>query len=284
MKKYILLSTLLVMSVSFSAIAGGGWTPKKKKGYFKFGQNILRSSKFYSPSGDIIDVNTISLYTTSIYGEYGLTDRLAAIVYAPLFVRNTINKQESRQTGMLISDGDMANAIGDLDLGIKYALIYDKSIALSASLTLGIPTGITNGGEGQILQTGDGEFNQLVKLEASKSFYPRPLYVSTLVGFNNRSEGFSEEFHFGVEVGYTFKDKLTTTFKVYNVSSLKNGEAPTSAGNAIFSNDTAYFSYGPEISYKLNNKIGVSGSAAYALSGERILAAPNYNLGVFITL
>jgi len=284
MKKNILLSALLAISVSFSSLAGGGWTPKKKKGYFKFGQNMLRSNKFYSPSGDIIDITTISLYTTSIYGEYGLTDRLATIVYAPLFVRNTINKQESRQTGMLISDGDMANSIGDLDLGIKYALTYGKSIALSGSLTLGIPTGITNGGEGQILQTGDGEFNQLIKLEASKSFYPVPLYVSTLVGFNNRTKGFSEEFHFGVEVGYTFKEKLTTTFKVYNVSSFKNGEAPTSAGNAIFSNDTEFFSYGPEISYKISDKLGVSGSAAYALSGKRILATPNYNLGVFITL
>jgi hypothetical protein len=284
MKKYIILSLLLAIGVDYSLMAGGGWTPKKKKGFFKFGQNILRSNKFYSPSGDIIDVTTISLYTTSLYGEYGLTDRLAAIMYAPLFVRNTINKMESRQTGMIISDGDMANSIGDLDLGIKYALVYNKKIAVSTSLTLGIPTGITSGGEGEILQTGDGEFNQLLKIEASKSFYPVPMYVSAAIGFNNRTKGFSEEFHFGVEVGYTFNERLTTTFKVYNVSSFKNGNSPASAGNAIFSNETEFFSYGPEISYKLKGNFGISGSAAYALSGKRILAAPNYNLGVFITL
>lgn len=275
---------MLIIGVNFSAIGGGGWTPKKNKGFLKFGQNILRSNKFYSPSGDIVDINTVSLYTTSFYGEYGLTDRLAVIIYAPIFVRATFNKQKFRQTGMLSSNGDEVNVPGDFDLGIKYALVYNKKIAISTSLTLGLPIGTTSGGESKILQTGDGEFNQLVKIEASKSFYPVPLYVSTVLGFNNRTKGFSEELHFGVEIGYTFKDKLTTTFKMYNVSSFKNGKNPSSQGNGIFSNETEYFSYGPEISYKLKDNFGISGSVGYALSGKRILAAPNYNLGVFITL
>ncbi len=272
-----------MIGVQLSAIAGGGWTPKKKKGFFKFGQNVIRSNKFYGPGGNIVDITTISLYTTSIYGEYGITDRISTTIYAPFFVRSTINMTEQRQSRNIIP-GDEVNAVGDFDIGIKYALVYDKSIAVSTSLTLGLPFGETQGGKGKILQTGDGEFNQLVKIEASKSFYPKPIYATISTGFNNRTKGFSDEFHFGFEVGYTFKDKLTAILKVYNVSSFKNGEPTSAGGNGVFSNNTEYFSYGPEISYKLKDKFGITGSAAYAFSGKRILAAPNYNLGVFITL
>jgi hypothetical protein len=247
MKKHIILSTLLIISINFSSLAGGGWTPKKRKGFFKFGQNVIRSNKFYSPSGDIIDITTISLYTTSIYGEYAFSDRVAGIIYVPLFVRSTINKIETRQTGR-VTAGDEVNAIGDFDIGLKYALVYNKPISVSASLTLGLPLGETQGGDGKILQTGDGEFNQLIKIEASKSFYPKPLYATVVVGLNNRTKGFSEELHFGFEVGYTFKEKLTTTLKVYNVSSFENGEPTSAAGNGVFSNNTEFFSYGPEIS------------------------------------
>jgi len=282
MKKRILLSNIVViLSISFS-FAGGGWTPKKKTGFFKLNQSILRANQFYGPNGDIVDITTISLYTTSLYGEYGFTDRIAGIVYAPFFVRSTLNEQKVRQTGTT-EPGDELNAIGDFDLGFKYALVHNKEIAVSASITFGIPLGETQGGESGILQTGDGEFNQLIKVDVSKSFYPKPLYVSLSSGYNNRTQGFSDEIHFGAEIGYTYKDKLIGILKAYSVSSLNNGDA-AGAANGVFSNNTEYFSFGPEVNYLMNKKVGISGSAAFAFSGKRILAAPNLNLGVFINL
>jgi hypothetical protein len=68
---------------------------------------------------------------------------------------------------------------------------------------------------------------------------------------------------------------------VYGVASFKNGD-PGGTANGVFSNNMEYLSIAPELNYNLNDKYGLSAQAAFAASGERILAAPNYSFGVFM--
>ena len=76
------ITITLFLSIGLTvAYAGGGWPQPKGKGYFKLSQNFIISPYYYSPSGEIIDITTISLYTTSVYAEYGLTSRLTGILY-----------------------------------------------------------------------------------------------------------------------------------------------------------------------------------------------------------
>lgn len=172
---------------------------------------MIYAGSFYGPGGSIVDITTIGLYTTSVYGEYGITNRLTGIAYVPFFVRSTLNEIKFKQTGNIIP-GDELSSIGDAELGIKYGLIKDKPVVVSASVMLGLPIGETAGGESQILQTGDGEFNQMIRLDASHSFYPKPFYVSAYGAFNNRTNNFSDEARFGIEFGATFK-KFIPIFK-----------------------------------------------------------------------
>lgn len=275
---------LLVAMVAFGqARAGGGWPQPKKKGYFKLSQSVLRSSEFFNANGDIIDITTVSLYTSSIYGEYGFTDRLTGIVYAPFFVRSTLNEIERRPSGD-VEPGDEVNGVGDFDLTVKYALNTGKKIALSASLTLGLPLGNDGGGRTGLLQTGDGEFNQLLTLYASHSFYPKPIYATVSVGVNNRTDNFSDEFRYGAEVGYTGIKNLVLALKINSIVSFFNGDDEAISGNGVFANNTEFFSFTPEISYGLNDKFGVSASAGLALSGKRILASPNFGFGIYMKL
>lgn len=274
-------SILLILVLSFHAHAGGGWPQPKGKGYFKLGQNIISSPTFYGPSGELLDITTISLFTTSLYGEYGFTDRLTGLVYFPFFVRSTLNEIEFRQSGVVIP-GDEVNAIGDADIGFTYGLITGKPVVISASLVLGLPLGKTAGGDSQILQTGDGEFNQMIRVDASHSFYPKPIYASAYAGFNNRTRNFSDEIRMGFEVGATFK-KFIPIFKFNVVTSLENGSGEV-AQNGVFSNNTGFVSPAIELNYLLTDKIGITSSAAFALSGKNILAAPNFGFGLFVNL
>lgn len=271
-----------LLGVSSVAFAGGGWVYKKSKGYFKLGQNVIRSPYFFDGDGNVVDIPTVSLYTSSLYAEYGLSDRLTGVLYMPFFVRSTLNMVEFNQSGSTIS-GDEINSFGDTNIGLKYGFFQDKPVVLAASLTLGIPLGSSEVSSERILQTGDGEFNQLIKLEASHSFHPKPFYVTTFFGFNNRTEGFSDEIHLGGEVGYT-ADKLFILMKIYNVSSLYNGDAASTNANGVFANNTEYFSYTPEVIYSLTEKFGLTAAAGFAFSGKQILASPNFGLGVFINL
>jgi len=278
--KKIFIGVFFLSSVTI-AFAGGGWPQPRKSGYFKLGQNMILSSKFYGPAGDVVDITSIGLYTTSIYGEYGFTDKLTGIVYLPFFVRSTLNEVKFRQSGTVVP-GDEFSSIGDAEVGFKYGLVTNKPIVVSGSVVLGLPLGSTGGGDSQILQTGDGEFNQMIRFDASHSFHPRPLFVSAYVAYNNRTKNFSDEIRFGVEFGGTFK-RFIPIFKMNVVQSLENGGTSV-VQNGVFSNNTEYFSPSLEINYQLNDKVGISGSGAFAFSGQNILAAPNWGLGVYLKL
>ena len=264
---------------SISSLAGGGWTPPRGSGFFKLGQNAIIADRFYQPDGSVVSITTISLFTTSVYGEYGFTDRLAGMVYAPLFVRSTLNNVEYTSSRPTVP-GDYVNSIGDVDVGLKYGLVKNGPVVLAIGLTLGLPLGETTGGETTLLQTGDGEFNQLLTVEASRSM--GNFYVSALLGVNNRTNNFSEEFRYGLEVGYTFGGKLLAQLRLYGVESFKNGTGEGGGGNSIFANDTEFLSVTPEVAYALTDRLGVTASVGLALRGEKILADPNYGLGVYL--
>ena len=275
---FLLLSLCLILASSF---AGGGWPQPKKKGYFKFSQNFIQSPYFYTPDGNIIDITTISLFTTSVYGEYGITNRLTGIVYLPFFVRSTLHEVRFNQSGR-VDAGDSFNGIGDTDISFKYGLVVNKPVVISATVLLGLPVGKTSGGQTKILQTGDGEFNQMIRIDASHSFHPKAIYVSAYVGFNNRTRGYSDEVRFGAEIGFTFK-KFIPILKVNTVQSLFNGSAAV-VQNGIFSNNTEYISPTLELNYQATEKMGISGSGGFALAGRNILASPNWSLGVYFKL
>lgn len=274
MKKTVLLIALLLPA--FSLYAGGAWPQSKGKGFLKLGQNIIRSAYFYNPAGEIIDITTTSLYTTSLYGEYGLSSRLTGIVYFPFFVRGTLNKIQYRQSGN-VEPGDAVNAIGDTDIGLKYTFL-SKSVFASLSLLLGLPVGDNSGGDSGILQTGDGEFNQLIRLDVSRSLMTN-VFAAAYLGFNHRTRGFSDEFRYGMEVGFTWRN-WTPILKINGVKSFFNGDAEA-VQNGIFSNNTEYFSPNLEVNYQWREHVGLSVLGGFALAGRNILAAPTWSAGIY---
>lgn len=287
MKSKGIMRKLLVGLVLFNLsgtplLAGGGWTESKGSGFLKLAQSAILADYIFTADGRVLELpQPINMYTTSVYGVYGLTDRITATIYMPFFVRSTIAAVRNKQTGSTVAGDDM-NAFGDVNIGIKYGIITNKPVVLSGALTLGLPTGETSGGEGGILQSGDGEFNQLIKLEASHSFYPKPFYASVLAGFNNRTKGFSDELHFGAEIGVTL-NKFVGILKFYNLTSLYNGVSDAeSTNNTVFSNNTEYFAFTPEILYGFNDQFGINAAAGFAFSAKRILAAPNLSVGLYL--
>src|SRR5690606_13129982 len=166
MKRSLLL---ILMLVSTQLFAGGGWPQQKGKGYFKLGQSWIISSRFYGPAGEQVSIVTNGIYLSNFYGEYGFTNRFTGIVYVPFFVRSILNEVRFNQSGQVIP-GDYLNAIGDSEIRLKYGLVVDKPVVISATVLFGLPLGETGGGESRILQTGDGEFNQMIRLDASRSF------------------------------------------------------------------------------------------------------------------
>lgn len=270
--------------------AGGGWPKKKGSGYYKLSEWWVVSDQHFTNNGMIDPHVTTGIFNTSLYAEYGITDRITGILYLPFFSRTYRNAVVSGTTGNTNSPGEAVNSIGDANVGIKYGLSKPGSkFAFAGSLIFGLPLGENAGGSDGSLQTGDGEFNQMIQFDLSKSFTlgNLPMYASVYTGFNNRTNNFSDEIRFGIEAGASFlESKLWTIGRLDVLESLQNGltSADGSEGASVFANNTEYVSFTLEGAYYFTEKFGASAALGGALSGSLIFANPSYSVGVFLDL
>ncbi len=281
------ITSLLIVFVAYgSALAGGPWPQLKGNGYFKLSEWWTVFDQHYTDQG-LIDPNlTTGIYNTSLYAEYGITNRFTTIVNFPFLSRNYVNNLRSGTTGDIIVAGDAINTIGDIDLGLKLGLTKPgASVPVALTLFLGVPTGTDIAGAEGNLQTGDGEFNQMLQLDAGKGFNlgKTSAYLSAYTAFNHRTKGFSEEFRYGLEFGLgLLSEKLWTTAKLNVVESLKNGDtAENTTNTSIFANNSEFSSIELGLNYYVSSNFGISASVAGAIRGEIIAAAPSYSVGIF---
>jgi len=267
----------VIFSLSqFSYLSAQAWTKPKGEGFYKLDYTLIQTNQVFDPGGEIVPFRTLGNHTISFYGERGITDKFTVQAYIPLFVRNVLNETKGAQSGVLLEPGIENNNIGDIDIAFRYALPVGK-LPVSATLLLGLPTGNSTQNSG--LFTGDGEFNQMLKL--STGVGKIKWWTQYGLGFNNRTRGFSDEIRYDAEFGYKmFKEKLFTIFKLSGIESLNNGtESASSTG--LFSNNVEYLSPGLEFLYFVKPKFGFSFRAAGAVKGQNVLAAPSFSIGVF---
>ena len=212
-------------------------------------------------------------YSTHLYAEHGIGKKTDIILHSPIlsgyFLKN-------KTTNFLPNDRN-ALGFGDVDLALKHQLISGR-LNIAASLMLGIPTGNSAAGAQNDVLLGDGEFNQLVKLDMSSGF-GNGYFTTMTIGFNNRSNGYSDEIHAALEMGVS-KKRLVTILKLYLLKSTFNGNRPEETLPSIYSNNLEYLAISPVFIYKMGNK-GVLLDLGFAPYLRNILAVPSFTLGMY---
>lgn len=278
------LNRLFVLSVvipimllaPFLLTAGGGWTKDKGTAYYKVSHWWVDATKQFNLDGTSSAIPPEGIFRTSLFAEYGITNQLTGIINLP-FSKSA-------------NDTESISGIGDTDIALKYQLNKPGSkFVLAGTVLFGLPFGNSGGGVDGTLQTGDGEFNQLVQLDLSRSFAVGPVnaYANVYLGFNNRSNNFSDEFRSGGELGASFiKGKVWVIARLDMIESLQNGTKSTSAndGATIFANNTEYVASTYEVAVYATKKIGISASYATVFDASLIFASPSYSLGFFLDL
>ena len=185
------------------ALAGGGWTRKKKKGYVKAGLTTVRSTRYHPLSGGTVETASFNQQVYSVYGEYGLTDRLEATLNFPLFRRAAF-------PGLSPGKG-----VGDPEVGLRYGLLTGKwplAVAVAVEAPLGNPNVFGRDRADPAiylrLPTGDGEWNVWTRAALSHSLGRLPAFATLNAGYNMRSGGFTNQYSFGAQLGYQFFNKL----------------------------------------------------------------------------
>lgn len=285
MKKTILLFTVIFITQN----SFGQWSKGKGNGYYKLSAWYLNTDQHYTDTGNIDPNVTRSQFNVNLYAEYGLTEKLDIIGYIPFYARATQNNIFSGTNGSLTQEGEAISSIGDIDLGVNYNIYKGNQWAASVKLLLGIPSGEDNGGSDGSYQTGDGEFNQYLSgaLGYSTTFKGTPFYLKSYLGYNNRSQNFSDEFRFGLESGLNiFNKKVWLIGRLDVVKSLQNGSlsAQNNTQGSIFANNIEFVGVGLEASYYITRKLGISLTYGGAVSGRIIAANPSISGGVFLDI
>lgn len=287
MKNLRLLTILFFANFLFISTAFANWPQGKNKGYLKLFQWWVIADQHYTGTGQIDPNLTNGIFNTGLYAEYGFTDRLTGIVYFPFYSRAYFNNSQSRVTGDIIQEGEAINSIGDTDISLLYNFYKQNDWYLSATLTLGLPLGESAGGTQGNLQTGDGEFNQLIRVDLNKSYQIGKVntFYTAYAGYNNRSNGFSDELRYGVEAGGGFFDNsILGIVRLTGIKSLFNGDSNDPINStSLFANNSELITISPEIAYNITPNFGVSATGAYALYGRIIFANPSYAVGVHFT-
>ena len=285
MKKLVLLFTIILTS----QIAFGQWSKGKSNGFYKLSAWYLNTDQHYTDTGEIDPNVTRTQFNINAYAEYGISNRLDLIAYIPFYARTTQNNVISNTTGNVLSEGEAVSSIGDIDLGVNYSFYKKGKWAASAKLLLGLPTGNNSGGSDGSYQTGDGEFNQFLSgaLGYSTQINNTVFYAKTYIGFNNRTENFSDEFRFGLESGINlFNNKFWIIGRLDVVESFQNGSlnAQNNTQGSIFANNVEFVGIGLEASYYITKKLGVSLTYGGAISGKIIAANPSISGGIFLDI
>ncbi len=272
----LLLFFIPLIGLSFTANAGGGWTKKKGTGYYKVSHWWVNAAKQFTFDGNTSASPQEGIFNTSIFAEYGISDKFSGIINLPF--SKSANNTES------------ISGIGDVDIAGKYQLNKSGSkFVLAGTLQLGIPLGNDQGGSDGSLQTGDGEFNQLVRFDLSKSFSIKKVnaYANVYVGFNNRTNDFSDEFRAGGELGLSvLNNRIWGIARVDIIESLQNGNESDAAsdGATVFANNVEYAALTYEVAAYVTKKIGVSAAYGSVFSASLIFASPSYSVGVFLDI
>lgn len=282
MKNYKYIIFMCICFFAQHIHAQSGWTREAKGFYVQASASYFSSNNYYTTEGRLADQgSTFNSSGLLIYGEYGISNRITAILDVPVVRLNSFSTTET------------VGGLGNIQLGLKYKLL--KNFPLSLQVALDIPS--NNGSNfaqsknanalGEFdeinLPVSDGEFNVWTTLAASQGFANGKTYASAFSSVNFRTESFNNQLQVGVELGHLFFDKLYLIGKLKIQKSL-SGENNNQSGSFLYGEGTTYTNFGITSMYKLNNHLNLvanySDYSGFLVERKNIYDGGTFSLGV----
>lgn len=274
MNRFISATLMTAALICYSTLVhAGGWTQPQGKGYFKLSQQIVRADSLFLATGMKTGIPTVSGNTTSLYGEFGLLDRVTLVAYMPFYSNFSVDEEGF----------DSTSGVGDWDVGVRIGILTDGPTVVSLQALAGLPLG--DSGQNFDLWTGDGEFNQLFSIQAGHSLYPVPGYLKAEIGYNNREgdddpvDDYSDELRYSLEAGYTVAERLGISVWLRGVEVLGRADDEFRSRYEI-----EYLSFGPQFDLYVTPNAGITASMSRFTRAHSMLDAPAWEFGVFLKL
>ena len=274
MNGFVFAGLLMGVMILDSSIAhAGGWTQPKGRGYFKLSQQVISAESLFTANGSKTEIPTVSGYTTSLYGEFGVTDRVTLVGYMPVYTHFGVDAEGF----------DATTGVGDWDAGIRIGILTKGPTVVGLQAMAGLPLGESGGDI--VLWTGDGEFNQHVSLQVGHSLYPAPAYLIGEIGYNNRKssdsrdDNYADELRYSLQAGYTIAERIGVSVWLRGVEALDRADDEFHPRN-----DLEYLSFGSQIDIHVLPNAGITAGMSRFTRSHNLLDAPVWEVGLFLKL
>lgn len=237
------------IALSIGAQAQSGWTKEKGAWYAQTTIAHFSSNRYYSTEGVLNVGNTFRHYSFNTYAELGLSKRLTALANLPLLKLQSFVGTET------------VAGVGDLQLGVKYALSKKLPIALGVAVDIPTDDGRLFANAKEVNELGirervnlpasDGEWNVRANLAISQSFGGGKTYAGIFGAVNLRTEGFTHQWQSGAEAGQFLFDRLWLIGKLQLQGRLS--EEVNSAVSFLYGEGTTYTAYQFNLLYQLTD-------------------------------
>jgi hypothetical protein len=286
--KRVFTIALLLAVVCQAAFASGPWPRKKKEGYAQLGFTYVGYNSFFNENGDVTAMRrNVVDFTSQVYLEYGITDRLTLSTNLPFKYVTTFNEIANSDStyfkDTVASDGLFG--LNTVMLGLKYNII-NKKVLFSAGLNA--EANVAKYDSLSTLRTGPSTWVFHPYVSVGSSFLDGKLYTLLDAGYRIRTNKYSHEADFNFEFGGSWNYKTYFILNLAGRISMQNGSYDNNVTpvhpigrdlhTSLYPNNQQYVGYGLKFIQKIG-KVHIN-AAVYSGFGQMVAAAPSYNLGV----
>jgi len=284
MKNNILVFTILLLVCSFNTNAQQAWTQKKGEGYFQVGSSYLNYSNLHIGNFEISKIpRPVTEIIVSSYSEFGITNKLTAIVNIP-FHFTSVGDFDTSSFSYLEFDKGHLSALGSVSSALLYNLYNKNGNVLSTKLNASFNTssrqentGLSTGYDAFILQAsflvGKGTKNYFTSGE-----------IATVISPNN----FLSRIQVNAQIGKkVLKSKKLILIFAIATNTYLSDISKSNALTVIQAKDYTGLYHPKQAYYAVNLKAGYEFSKVWSIWGSmaggeatNIGAGLNYSLAI----
>lgn len=269
--------TILLLCIALSAQfiqAQSPWTKEKGKAYVQVGVSGLFYDKAQIDGINTTLDNDYSDITTQIYSEYGITDKLEALLIVPIKFASFKSK--------ITNATESLTGLGNITFGLKYKL-HDKKWKIATGLQLQANSSKRDSNTG--LSTDFNASTLLPYLSVGSS--SGKWYYFGYIGYGYMTNSYSDYFKLAAEVGYNIipRGHLILALDTKNpIAKEKAFENNASQWPSYLDRQT-YNAFGIKFNYEFSpDKYGANISTYGAFGNDNAPLSPSINFAVYAKL
>lgn len=271
------LAYLLLLTISLNVYAQSPWTQNKSGAYLQLNFTTIPSYSILLGNPEYNTERAINDNTLQFYVEYGLSDKTTLIANLP-FKMLASNEVISTTISPFTTE-DSQFSLGNFQLGLKHKFYHEKWL-ISGLLLLEANTGSYEDASG--LRTGYDAWTLTPMIIIGRGF--DDWYLQGFTGVDIRTNGYSNGYKLGGEIGYKALDWLWIAGFLDGVAAFQDGSFITPRNNrltGLYVNNQSYAAFGFKIIGEFYKNIGVNFGLGGAFNGRNVAKSPAISVGFY---